>query len=137
MRNLGRMGALDSRLGTLSIAGRKRNAEMFSRVLFTDSNLPLSGRHNILGKSLVIYDDHGPQARGERLACSAIIGYYRRKVVAKDWFANGDELSVSGKLEITQQSEYDISNIEVQLKGLKDNSGYHIHMVSRVLLQIN
>lgn len=60
---------------------------------------------------------------------NSIIGHFRRKVVAKDWYANGDELTVNGRLEITQQSEYDISNIEVQLKGLKENSGYHIHMV--------
>lgn len=32
--------------------------------------LALSGPNNILGKSLVIYDDNGPRARGERLACS-------------------------------------------------------------------
>ena len=49
--------------------------------------------------------------------------------MAKEWYANGEELTVSGKVEITQQSEYDISNIEVQFKGLKETSGYHIHMV--------
>lgn len=50
--------------------------------------------------------------------------------MAKDWYANGDELTVSGKVEITQQSEYDVSNIEVQFKGLEQQtSGYHIHMV--------
>ncbi|XP_037950401.1 uncharacterized protein LOC119681315 [Teleopsis dalmanni] len=123
-----KLGGMDTRIGTLNIAGSKKSAQKLSRLLFTDTNLPLSGRHNILGKSLVIYDDFGPKARGERLACSVIIGYYRRKVVAKDWYANGDELSVNGKVEITQQSEYDISNVEVQLKGLKENSGYHVHM---------
>ncbi|XP_068153414.1 uncharacterized protein Rsod [Drosophila tropicalis] len=123
-----RMGALDSRLGSLTIAGGKRLAQQLSRRMFIDGNLPLSGRHSILGKSLVIYDDNGPKARGERLACSSLIGHYRRKVVAKEWYANGDDLSVSGKLEIVQQSEYDISNVEVQLKGLQENGGYHIHM---------
>lgn len=66
----------------------------------------------------------------------SIIGHYRRKVVAKDWYANGDELKVSGKVEITQQSEYDISNIEVQFKGLEENSGYHIHMVCIIVVRI-
>lgn len=126
-----RMGALDTRLGKLTIAGGKRMARQLSRRMFIDGNLPLSGSHSILGKSLVIYDDNGPKARGERLACSSLIGHYRRKVVAKDWYANGDALTVAGKLEITQQSEYDISNVEVQLKGLQDNSGYHIHMVGQ------
>ncbi|KAL9892126.1 superoxide dismutase family protein Rsod isoform 1-T1 [Glossina fuscipes fuscipes] len=122
------VGALDTRIGLLTIAGSKRNAQQLSRRMFTDSNLPLSGRHNVLGKSLVIFDDFGPKARGERLACSMISGYYRRKVVAKEWYANGDPLTVNGKIEMTQQSEYDISNLEVQFKGLQDNSGYHIHM---------
>ncbi|XP_030370724.1 uncharacterized protein LOC115621265 [Scaptodrosophila lebanonensis] len=123
-----KLGALDARLGRLTIAGGKRMAQKLSRRMFIDSNLPLSGRHSVLGKSLVIYDDFGPKARGERLACSSLIGHYRRKVVAKDWYANGDALTVSGKVEITQQSEYDMSNVEVQLKGLQDNSGYHVHM---------
>lgn len=62
-----------------------------------------------------------------------IIGHFRRKAVAKEWYANEDDVTVSGKVEITQQSEYDISNIEVQLKGLKENSGYHIHMVNNLI----
>lgn len=51
-------------------------------------------------------------------------------MVAKDWYANGDNVNVIGKVEVTQQSEYEISNVEVQFKGLEQNSGYHIHMVS-------
>lgn len=64
-----RLGDLINRLGSLSIAGRKAERDV-SRKMFTDVNLPLSGHNNILGKSLVIYDDFGPVARGERLACS-------------------------------------------------------------------
>lgn len=66
----------------------------------------------------------------------SIGGHFRRKVVANDWYANGDALTVNGKVEITQQSEYDMSNIEVQFKGLNENSGYHIHMVSVILYNI-
>lgn len=55
-------------------------------------------------------------------------GFHRRKVVAKDWYANGGELSIKGKLEMLQQSEYEVTNVEVELKGLKDNSGYHVHV---------
>lgn len=66
-----RLGDLVNRLGTLSIAGRKVERDI-SRKMFTDTNLPLSGHNNILGKSLVIYDDFGPVARGERLACSML-----------------------------------------------------------------
>lgn len=65
-----RMGDLSNRLGMLEIAGRKAEAQRISRRMFVDQNLPLSGFSSVLGKSVVIYDDHGPQARGERLACS-------------------------------------------------------------------
>lgn len=67
--SLCRLGDL-GRHGMLAIAGRKRDGPQISRKLFTDELLPLSGPHSILGKSLVIYDDHGPVARGERLACT-------------------------------------------------------------------
>lgn len=61
---------------------------------------------------------------------SSIGGHYRRKVVAKDWHSNGDPLAVSGELEMFQQSEYDLTNVELEFKGLNENSGYHVHIVS-------
>lgn len=64
-----RLGDL-SRLGTLSIAGGIKDALKFTRKIFTDSNLPLSGFSSIVGKSITIFDEHGPVARGNRLACS-------------------------------------------------------------------
>lgn len=65
-----RMGDLGSRLGLLTIAGSKYNTSRLSRKMFIDDNTPLSGRGSVIGKSLVIFADHGPVARGERLACS-------------------------------------------------------------------
>ncbi|KAK9881797.1 hypothetical protein WA026_017312 [Henosepilachna vigintioctopunctata] len=124
-----RLGDLSSRQGTIDIAGRIKDADRISRKMWTESSLPLTGYHSILGKSLVLYDDFGPKARGERLACSKIGGVYRRKAVVRDWFPNGNELSVNGRIEFIQQTEYDITNVEVSLEGLKDNSGYHIHVV--------
>lgn len=59
-----------------------------------------------------------------------IEGHHRRKVVARDWYSNGDPLTIKGKLEMVQQSEYDLTNVEVDFKGLIENSGYHIHVVS-------
>lgn len=53
---------------------------------------------------------------------------FHRKVVASDWYGNGVPLSVKGKLELFQQSEYELTNVEVNLKGLVDTSGYHIHV---------
>ncbi|XP_066586391.1 uncharacterized protein Rsod [Prorops nasuta] len=126
--SLCRLGDL-GRHGSLTIAGRKLYGSSLTRKLFTDTLLPLSGPMSVLGKSLVIYDDHGPKARGERLACSIIGGLYRRKAVAKDWFGNGKEVPVRGKLEFIQQTEYDVTDVEVNLEGLNGiTSGYHIHM---------
>lgn len=64
-----RLGDIGNRIGTLSIAGRKLYRSI-TRAVYTERFLPLSGHNNIFGKSLVIYDDFGPTARGERLACS-------------------------------------------------------------------
>ncbi|XP_015118809.1 uncharacterized protein LOC107042324 [Diachasma alloeum] len=126
--NLCRLGDL-SRHGTLDIAGRKAEGPRISRKLFTDSSLPLSGPNSILGKSLVIYDDHGPVARGERLACTIISRVYRRKAVAKDWFGNSEQVGVHGKFEFIQQTEYDVTDVEVMLEGLEGKTGaYRIHM---------
>ncbi|XP_058804660.1 uncharacterized protein LOC131671891 [Phymastichus coffea] len=123
-----RMGDL-GRHGTLNIAGRKADALRLTRKLYTDPLLALSGPHSIFGHSLVIYDDYGPKARGERLACSLISGMWRRKAVAKDWFSNGEEVSIDGKLEFIQESPYDVTDFEVNLDGLNSKmSGYHIHM---------
>lgn len=56
-------------------------------------------------------------------------GHYPRKVVAKDWFGNGVPVNMKGKLEMLQQSEYELTNVEVHLKELEKNSGYHVHIV--------
>lgn len=64
-----KLGDLTNRLGTLTIAGSKSERNV-SRQMFTAVNLPLSGHNKIFSRSLVIYDDFGPVARGERLACS-------------------------------------------------------------------
>lgn len=64
---------LASALSTLSIAARKQRTVEVTRSLFVHPNLPLSGFHSIIGKSLVIYDENGPEARGNRLACSRCV----------------------------------------------------------------
>lgn len=64
------VGDLSSRLSSLSIAGNKLNAIGVSRHMFVDEYMSLFGINSIIGKSLVIYGDHGPEARGDRLACS-------------------------------------------------------------------
>lgn len=61
---------------------------------------------------------------------SSIGGLYRRKAVAKDWHANGEPLTVAGKVEFLQQTEYDITNMDVDLEGLTGVSDYTVHVVS-------
>ncbi|XP_057663655.1 uncharacterized protein LOC130898401 [Diorhabda carinulata] len=130
MDNIGlcRLGDLSTRQGTLNIAGKMADSDKISRKLWTDPSIPLTGFHNVLGKSLVLYDDNGPKARGERLACSIIGGVYRRKAVARDWFPNGQDITLKGKIEFVQQTEYDITDIDVDLEGLNNVNEYHIHM---------
>lgn len=61
---------MSTRIGGISISGNNVNGQKISTKLFTDTNLPLAGTRSIWGQSVVIYDDFGPEARGERLACS-------------------------------------------------------------------
>lgn len=57
-------------------------------------------------------------------------GYPRRKAVVRDWFGNGNSISMKGKMEFIQQSEYDVTNVQVSLDGLEDVKNYKIHIVS-------
>ncbi|XP_032523297.2 uncharacterized protein LOC116774686 isoform X1 [Danaus plexippus] len=129
LEGLCRLGDLTTRHGTLSVAGKKSASSALTRRLFSDPLLSLHGRRSVLRRSLVVYDDHGPLARGERMACSIVTGHARRKAVVQDWFGNGNEIRLRGKLEFTQQSEYDVVNVEVTLEELAaDAGGYNIHV---------
>lgn len=50
--------------------------------------------------------------------------------MANDWHGNGIPIGLRGKLEFFQQSEYEITSIDVNLKGLSEASGYEIHLAS-------
>ncbi|XP_068625420.1 uncharacterized protein Rsod isoform X1 [Battus philenor] len=124
-----RLGDLTTRHGTLAVAGKKRDGARLTRRLFTDSSLPLAGRLSVLRRSLLIYDDHGPVARGERMACSLITGLHRRKAVVRDWFGNGQRDAPAGRIELLQQSPYDVTNVQVQLSALQQAHDYKLHEV--------
>ncbi|XP_075986340.1 superoxide dismutase family protein Rsod isoform X1 [Anticarsia gemmatalis] len=129
LEGLCRVGDFTTRHGTLSIAGKKVDSARLTRRLFTDSVISLAGKFAIMRKSLVIYDDHGPVARGERMACSIVNGLHRRKAVVREWFGNGEPAPLKGRIEMTQQSEYDITNVQVNLDYLDDVNNYKIHVV--------
>ncbi|KAI8423349.1 hypothetical protein MSG28_014359 [Choristoneura fumiferana] len=126
-----RLGDLATRHGTLAVAGRKRDAARLTRRQFTDTVLALTGRRSALRRSLLILDDHGPVARGDRMACSIVSGMARRKAVANDWFGEGagagGGAALQGRLELTQQTEYDVVNLQLKLDHLDDVSDYRIH----------
>ncbi|XP_030019565.2 uncharacterized protein LOC115439736 [Manduca sexta] len=128
LEGLCRLGDFTTRHGMLSVAGKKRDSARLTRRLFTDNVVALVGKHSIMRKSLVIYDDHGPVARGERMACSIVNGLHRRKAVVRDWFGNGAQVPLKGKIEMIQQSEYDITNVQVKLEALEDIRNYMIHV---------
>ncbi|XP_041985312.1 uncharacterized protein LOC121737698 isoform X1 [Aricia agestis] len=128
LEGLCRLGDFTTRHGTLSVAGKKVDSDRLTRRMFTDTQVALDGKWSIMHRSLVIYDDHGPVARGERMACSIVNGLHRRKAVVQDWFGNGDTVGLKGKLEFVQESEYDIVNAIVTLEGLDDDlENYKIH----------
>lgn len=59
-----------------------------------------------------------------------ITSIFRRKAVARNWFGNGFQTSVSGKIEFFQQTEYGITDIEMNIEGLEDVKDYQVAMVS-------
>ncbi|XP_050528218.1 uncharacterized protein LOC126898318 [Daktulosphaira vitifoliae] len=120
------VGDISSRLDNLAIAGNKKLSSI-GRQMFVDEYLSLFGLHSIIGKSLVIYDDHGPRARGDRLACSKIEKVWHRKAVVKDWYSNFEKNSITGNIELFQLSEYDPVDFEINLQGLQGAYNYYVY----------
>ncbi|KAG8225429.1 hypothetical protein J437_LFUL004250 [Ladona fulva] len=133
-------GDLSGRHGTLKVTATRKNL-VITKKFFSDSHLPLEGANSIIGHSVVLYDDFGPKARGERLGCATIGWHHRLKAVAKDWFGSGEGgggtvSPVHGKVEMIQQSEYDDTDVEVTLDGLDgEERGYYIHEASVEIYQ--
>ncbi|XP_037782115.1 uncharacterized protein LOC119578625 [Penaeus monodon] len=123
------VGDLEKRHGSLYIAGSVREVGATQR-LFTDTNLPLSGPKSVLGHSVVLHDDFAPKHRGDRMACAGIFRKFRHKGVVSKWYSQRGAGNVEGKVEFIQESEFDITNTEVDLRGLQGIAkGYHVHMV--------
>uniref|UniRef100_A0A336LP05 CSON014973 protein n=1 Tax=Culicoides sonorensis TaxID=179676 RepID=A0A336LP05_CULSO len=115
------MGDLSSILGSLTISGNI-NDKSTSRKLFTIKNLSLNGRFSVLGRSVTIYDEI------EQLPS--------RKAVVREWFGNGQKLEIMGKIEFTQQSEYNLLAIETMLTGRTSNNIFSIHKVVPVAINL-
>lgn len=123
------VGDLGKRHGDLRVAGTVRAAAETQK-LFTDTNLPLTGVNTIIGHSIVIHDDFAPNHRGDRMACAGIHRRFRHKGVVNKWHATAGAGKVEGKVEFIQESEFDSTSTEVDLRGLEGIAkGYHVHMV--------
>ncbi|CAG7838672.1 unnamed protein product [Allacma fusca] len=124
------LGDLSTRLQRLTVSGTKAQI-VFTKRFFTDVNLPLSGKYSIIGRSVILNDDHGPIHRGDRLACTMIQRVYRIKAVAKDWFGNGEKAGVTGKFEFIQETPFSPVRSTVMLKGLAGIAqNFHVHLTS-------
>ncbi len=124
------LGDLANKLGTIEVSGRKMDILKTMRY-FTDSNLPLSGPTSIIGHSLVLLDDHAPEHRGDRMACTLIQNHVRHKAVVTDWFGNGvTPPPVSGRMEFIQNLANSETHTLVDLKTLNGvANAYHVHVI--------
>ena len=127
------VGDLYHKHTALKVSGRRRDSGHTVK-FFTDSNLPLSGPHSIIGRSITIHDDNAPEHRGNRMACTPIQRAYRTKAVARAWFGNGQAIPVKGRLEFIQASPMDPTHVLVDLHGLNGiANAYHVHQVNKLL----
>lgn len=55
---------------------------------------------------------------------------WHRKAVVKDWYSDSDTISVSGKIELFQLSEYDPVDFEINLQGVQGGNDYYVYSVS-------
>jgi len=123
------VGDLQHKHTNLNVAGKIIDLPS-TKKFFTDSNLPLTGQASIVGHSIVLHDDHAPEHRGKRMACTAIRRQYRHKAVAREWFGNGIPPPVDGKLEFIQDTAMSTTHTLVDLHGLAGSAhSYHVHVI--------
>ncbi|XP_033633034.1 uncharacterized protein LOC117294642 isoform X1 [Asterias rubens] len=92
----------------------------YSTYYVIDTNLPLSGEYSVLGKSLVFSG-----VDGVLLSCAQITELLPKSV--KALFSVND---VSGTAMFHQNSPYDVTKIEVDLKNLRAMAGgFHVHVL--------
>lgn len=61
---------------------------------------------------------------------------WHRKAVVKDWYSDIDSVSVSGKIELFQLSEYDPVDFEINLQGVQGGYDYFVYSVSYYLFGV-
>jgi Cu/Zn superoxide dismutase len=125
------VGDLTSKSRRISISAFKGATQ--AKLFFTDLLLPLSGPASIIGRSLVIHDDHGPSVRGDRLACTTISRLHPLSASVRRWrvASQGIDSNITGVISFYQESRLDKTTGKVLLHGLNGYAGgYHVHEVS-------
>jgi Cu/Zn superoxide dismutase len=122
------LGDLATRLGKLKIVANKKYRTT-TRVFFTDTFLPMSGRNSIIGKSITVHSEDKNENRGNRLGCAPIVQSHRQKGVVRTWHSDDSERKVvGGTIEFFQESPYDPTTMKLNLNGLGGLAGgYHVH----------
>ncbi|XP_053206055.1 uncharacterized protein LOC128390368 [Panonychus citri] len=113
----------------ISIAGHK--GSKLVKLFYTDPALHLYGSYSIIGRSVVIYDENGPQQRGNRLACAPIKQVHPLTAATRSWRCANALSPVSGYLLFHQNTQLDGTSAIIELEGLnKLAGGFHVHEVS-------
>lgn len=125
-------GDLTGKGTRVNVAAKKDNSRgIRNKIFYTDVQLPLSGPDKILGKALVIHDDSAPPHRGDRMGCTGIRIRHPVKASVRSWFSGpAVESNVSGIVQFSQESAFDVTEGRVELSGLAGLAGgYHVHKV--------
>ncbi|KAG8188407.1 hypothetical protein JTE90_007983 [Oedothorax gibbosus] len=126
-------GDLSGKSSRISIASKKDNLKgLKNKIFYTDIQLPLSGPDKIVGKSLVVHDDTAPPHRGDRMACAGIRIRHPVKASVRTWLSGpAVESNVSGIVQFSQETGFDVTEGKVELGGLAGLAGgYHVHKLS-------
>ncbi|RWS31303.1 uncharacterized protein B4U80_11343, partial [Leptotrombidium deliense] len=121
------VGDLTSKSKRITIAAHKGTVN--NKHFYSDILLPLSGPHSIIGRSIVIHDDHANKQRGNRMACAPIKVVHPLTAAVRDWKVGRGVISnITGSIQIFQATEFDESLVKIDLRGLNALAGeYHIH----------
>ena len=105
---------------TVSMATKEMSK---AKAAFTDTNLPLSGTNNVIGKTIVLFSKVDPD---RPFACAAIMKV--KPIVVKATFTASVHDGIDGYFRFSQRSPFDPTTTEISLNGLKTKAeGYHVH----------
>ncbi|XP_068710245.1 uncharacterized protein [Montipora foliosa] len=105
---------------TVSMATKEMSK---AKAAFTDTNLPLSGTNNVIGKTIVLFSKVDPD---RPFACATIMTV--KPMVVKATFTASVHDGIDGYFRFTQRSPFDPTITEISLTGLKRKAeGYHVH----------